>query len=60
MKKLILTREERTQAIIDGWRGLPGEFYMLKGLICMENTIEQAAEKKGSTRQEAREERTDG
>ncbi len=57
MKKLILTREERTQAIIDGWRGLPGEFYMLKGLICLERAVEKGAEKKSSNYTDQRAER---
>lgn len=33
-KKPLLTVEERTRAIIEGWRGLPEEFGMLKGLLC--------------------------
>lgn len=28
-------KEARTQALIDAYRGLPGEFFMLKGLICL-------------------------
>lgn len=38
---------ERTKAIIDGWRGLPGEFYMLKGLICLNGVLDQWAERAG-------------
>lgn len=26
----------RTQCVIDTYRGLPGEFYMLKGLLCLD------------------------
>jgi len=55
--KLILTREERTQAIIDGWRGLPGEFYMLKGLLCLESAVEKCAKARNGTRQECSAER---
>ncbi len=29
----------RTQAIIETYRGLPGEFYMLKGLLCLDGAI---------------------
>jgi hypothetical protein len=47
---LILTREERTQAIIDGWRDLPGEFYMLKGLLCLESAVEKGAQAKTDKR----------
>lgn len=28
-------KEKRTKTVIDGYRGLPGEFMMLKGLLCM-------------------------
>ena len=28
-------RELRTRAILKRWKGLPGEFYMLKGLLCI-------------------------
>jgi hypothetical protein len=42
-----LTREERTQIIIDGFRGLPEEFGMLKGLLCVDGIVEQGARKAG-------------
>ncbi|WP_334042672.1 hypothetical protein [Burkholderia ambifaria] len=29
-----MTKTERTQALIDQFRGNPGEFYMLKGVVC--------------------------
>ena len=41
MKKI--TKAQRTQAIINQWKGLPGEFYMLKGLLCLEMAVQQAA-----------------
>lgn len=28
--------QKRTQALIDYYRGRPGEFYMLKGLLCLD------------------------
>jgi len=34
-----LTREERTANVIAKFRGLPGEFYMLKGLLCLEAAV---------------------
>lgn len=30
-----MTREERTANILAKFRDLPGEFYMLKGLLCL-------------------------
>ena len=30
-----MTREERTTNILARFRNLPGEFYMLKGLLCL-------------------------
>lgn len=30
-----MTREERTVNILNRFRNLPGEFYMLKGLLCL-------------------------
>jgi hypothetical protein len=42
-KKPLMTAEERTRAIIDGWRGLPEEFGMLKGLLCAGIAIAAAA-----------------
>lgn len=30
-----MTREERTTNILAKFRNLPGEFYMLKGLLCL-------------------------
>jgi hypothetical protein len=42
----LLTVTERTQAIIDQWRGLPGEQMMLKGLLCVGIAIEAAAAKR--------------
>lgn len=30
-------RTIRTETLLAKWKGLPGEFYMLKGLICMEH-----------------------
>lgn len=30
-----MTREERTANILAKFRNLPGEFYMLKGLLCL-------------------------
>ena len=47
-KKPLLTVEERTTAIIEGWRGLPGEFGMLKGLLCAGIAIGTAARAKTS------------
>ena len=34
-----MTREERTTNILAKFRNLPGEFYMLKGLLCLPNAI---------------------
>jgi len=31
-------RTERTQKLIEKYKGLPGEFMMLKGLLCMSHT----------------------
>jgi hypothetical protein len=36
-------REARTARIIAKWRGLPGEFYMLKGLLCLDSAIPDSA-----------------
>lgn len=38
-----LTREQRTQIIIDGFRGLPDEFGMLKGLLCVDGVVSNGA-----------------
>lgn len=32
---MALTREQRTANILAKFRDLPGEFYMLKGLLCL-------------------------
>lgn len=45
MNKLTKT-QQRAQDIIDGFRGLPGEFMMLKGLLCLSHTVEGAEEKR--------------
>lgn len=37
-------KTRRTQAIIDGFRGLPGEWYMLKGLLVAPTAIGRAKE----------------
>lgn len=42
----ILTKTERTAAILEGFRGLPGEFYMLKALLCVGHACEKAVELK--------------
>ncbi len=34
-----MTREERTNNILAKFRDLPGEFYMLKGLLCLPNAV---------------------
>lgn len=39
--------QKRTQAIISRYTGLPGEFYMLKGLLCLEDALEQDAANRG-------------
>jgi hypothetical protein len=31
----VISKTERTQNIIDTYRGLPGEFDLLKGLLCL-------------------------
>jgi len=49
-KQPLLTVEERTRAIIEGWRGLPHEFGMLKGLLCAAIAIEAAARAKTNDR----------
>ena len=33
------TQQQRTQDVIDYFRGLPGEWGMLKGLLCMEHAL---------------------
>ena len=37
-----MTKTERTQQIIDYYRGLPDEFGMLKGLICATHAMTHA------------------
>lgn len=32
-------RVERTHKLIDNYRGLPGEFDMLKGVLCMDHSL---------------------
>lgn len=32
-------REQRTKRIIERYRNLPGEFYMLKGLLCLSGAV---------------------
>lgn len=51
--KALLTTQERTQVVIDAWRGLPGELMMLKGLMCIEHTLQSAYENKGARFTEA-------
>lgn len=58
MKPLILTREERTQAILDSFRGLECEFYMLKGLLCLDGACHDGAKKKGGNYAEIAAERS--
>lgn len=38
-----ITKAQRTQAIIEKFKGLPGEFYMLKGLLILDYAVEGAA-----------------
>lgn len=33
------TKKARTQAILDHFKGLPGEYYMLKGLLCLDAAV---------------------
>jgi hypothetical protein len=37
--------EQNTQEVIDYFRNLPGEFYMLKGLLCVEHALTEDAKK---------------
>lgn len=46
MARRILTKEERTQSILDTFRGMENEFYMLKGLLCIDHGVDKAIEKK--------------
>lgn len=43
----IMNSTARTLAIINSWRGLPGEFYMLKGLLCLPGAINEGAKSLG-------------
>lgn len=36
-------KQKRTQAIIEKYRSLPGEFMMLKGLLCMSHIDDKVA-----------------
>ncbi len=36
----INARPDRTQTLIDYFRGLPGEFFMLKGLLCAGHALD--------------------
>ena len=38
--------QARTKDIIESYRGLPGEFYMLKGLLCLDMAVGNGAEKR--------------
>lgn len=42
--------QEQTQAIIDSYRNLPGEFYMLKGLLCLSSVVERHLERTARSR----------
>lgn len=33
-------KQQRTAQVIAKYRGLPGEFYMLKGLLCMDHAFD--------------------
>ena len=37
---------EQTQQIINRFKGLPGEFYMLKGLLCLDHAVDSKQVKK--------------
>ncbi len=41
--KRVLTKQERTQAIIDGFRGKPREYYMLTGLLVASSYVANVA-----------------
>lgn len=40
-------KQQRTQDVIDHFRGLPGEFYMLKSLLVLPTGIENGESKRG-------------
>jgi hypothetical protein len=46
--RALLTPQARAQAVIESWRGLPGELMMLKGLLCLEHTLQKAYEGAGA------------
>lgn len=48
--KPVLTKTERTQSIIDTFRGLPGEYMMLKGVLCIDHGVNKAIEEKTGDR----------
>jgi hypothetical protein len=37
-------RRDRTQKLIDNFRGKPGEFYMLKGILCADHGFDSVAD----------------
>ena len=45
-------KAQRTQAIINHYRGLPGEFYMLKGLLCLDIAVEEFGSNEGAKERE--------
>ncbi len=44
------TAQQRAQAIIDEYRGLPGEFYMLKGILVIDGAIRRAYVSAGASK----------
>lgn len=51
--KVIPTDVQRAQAIIDSFKGCPGEFDMLKGILVMDGAIRKAYMDAGASKPEA-------
>lgn len=48
------TKEQRTADVLARYRNLPGEFYMLKGLLCLPAACGEGCENWQASREEER------